>query len=487
MNVTAPSWPAASYVNGAFVSAGDGATLAVLNPATGREIARVTGAGPATVDAAAAAARAAFDEGPWPRTPPFERGRVLQKISDAISARLEELAVIEALDAGKPIAAARREVAGAARVFAYYAGAMDKFPGDTLPVDRHLLSLTLREPLGVVAQVTPWNFPLLAAAWKLAPALAAGCAAVLKPSPLTPLSTLVLAQIAGECGAPPGVVNVIPGDGEAGARLVSHPQVDGVSFTGSTAVGVAVARAAAAGVKKVALELGGKNACVIFADADMERAAQAAVAAAFGNAGQSCSARSRILVQRTAMPAFEAAFLAAVAALRPGDTMDEATTLGPLASQAQRDAVEAHVAAAKASGLRLLCGGGRIAGLPGFYLEPAVFSDVGPEHPLFQTEVFGPVASLTPFDDEAGAIRLANATDYGLNGSVWSRDLGRALRTARAMRAGSVAVNGLPSASMHALFTPFGGYRRSGVGRELGLAAIDFYTELKTITLDLAA
>jgi len=474
------------FIAGGFTAAGDGSE-AIRDPATGDIIAHVASASDGQVVEAIAAARHAFDHGDWPRMPVFERGQVLRAIADGILARAEEFALLEAVNGGKPITGARREVAGAARVFSYYAGAMDKFFGETIPVSDTLLNFTLREPLGVVAQITPWNFPLLAAAWKLAPALAAGCTCLLKPSPLTPLSTLLLAEVIAGCGVPRGVVNIVPGGAGIGQLLAEHPAIDGISFTGSTAVGIAVMRAAAGSVKSVALELGGKNACIVFADADIEKAAKSAVGAAFGNAGQSCSARSRLLVQRSAVPAFTQALVAELGKLKPGAPLDAATTLGPLISADHWHRVDQHVRKAEMSGAKLVTGGHRPDDLPqGNFFLPTVFADVTPELPIYRDEIFGPVCSITAFDSEREAVGMANASDYGLNGSVWSRDIGQALRVAREVRTGMIAVNGLPSASSTSVFAPFGGYRRSGLGRELGMNALSFYTETKTVTVDLS-
>jgi acyl-CoA reductase-like NAD-dependent aldehyde dehydrogenase len=486
MKAALPTLRLTPFIDGAFEASGvTGDSL--LNPATGETLASVQSASRDRVLKAIGAARYAFDEGDWPRMPVFERGQMLRAIADGIVARSEDLALVESVNGGKPISGARREVAGAARVFNYYAGAMDKFFGDTIPVSEPLLNFTLHEPLGVVAQITPWNFPLLAAAWKLAPALAAGCACLLKPSPLTPLSTLLLAEIIAECGVPKGIVNILPGGAEIGQLLATHEAIDGISFTGSTAVGTEVMRAAAGTVKKVALELGGKNACIVFDDADIAGAAKSAIAGAFGNAGQSCSARSRLLVQKSAVAAFTEALLSELAKLRLGSPLDPATTLGPLISSAHWQRVEQSVRSAEQNGAKLLAGGHRPDELKsGNFFLPTVFGDVLPKMALFSDEVFGPVCSITPFETEAEAIRLANDSSYGLNGSVWSRDIGQALRVAKAVRTGMISVNGMPSASSTSLFAPFGGYKRSGLGRELGMDVLAFYTEVKTVTVDLS-
>jgi len=483
---TLPRLRLTPFIDGAFrESRGDIDLL--LDPATGEAVASVSSASPEQAIKAIAAARRAFDEGDWPRMPVYERGQVLRAIADGILARSEDLALLESVNAGKPITGARREVAGAARVFSYYAGAMEKFFGDTIPVSENLLNFTLHESLGVVAQITPWNFPLLSAAWKLAPALAAGCACLLKPSPMTPLSTLLLADIIAGCGVPKGVVNILPGGAEIGQLLAEHAAIDGISFTGSTAVGTAVMRAAAATIKNVALELGGKNACIVFDNADIAKAAKSAVGAAFGNAGQSCSARSRLLVQKSVVLPFTHALVDELDKLRIGSPLDAATTLGPLISVGHWTSVERSVRAAELGGARLIAGGHRPDDLPNgnFYL-PTVFDNVSPQLPIYHDEIFGPVCSITPFDDEAQAIRMANASAYGLNGSVWSRDIGQALRVAKAVRTGMIAVNGLPSASTTSVFAPFGGYKRSGLGRELGVNVLAFYTEVKTVTVELS-
>ncbi len=474
------------FIDGVFENSG-GTASPIIDPATGETVASVVSVSPAQVEKAVNAARRAFDQGEWPRMPVFERGQMLRAIADRITSRADDLALVETVNGGKPISAARREVAGAARVFNYYAGAMDKFFGDTIPVAEQTLNFTLREPLGVVAQITPWNFPLLAAAWKLAPALAAGCASLLKPSPLTPLSTLLLAEIASECGVPAGIINILPGGGETGRTLAEHNAVDGISFTGSTAVGAEVMRAASATIKSVALELGGKNASIIFADADIEQAAKSAVGAAFGNAGQSCSARSRILVQRSAVKAFTGAFIEEIARLKLGSPLDPSTTLGPLISASHWSRVDRDVRAAENEGAQLLIGGGRPDNLQvgNFYL-PTVFGGVSSGMSINRDEIFGPVCSIGSFDSEEEAVRLVNESVYGLNGTVWSRDIGQALRVARAVRTGMIAVNGLPSASTTSVFAPFGGYKRSGLGRELGVQALAFYTEVKTVTVDLS-
>lgn len=472
------------YIDGAFVERSGGARLNVLNPWTGELLADVAAAEPDAVDFAISAARRAFDCGNWSQLPPTDRGAMLYDVANGLAKRKQELATVESVNAGKPITGALREIEGAVRAFTYYAGAMDKYFGDTIPLGRELLNLTLNEPLGVVGQIVPWNFPLLGASWKLAPALAAGCCCVLKPSPATPLTALLLAEICADAGIPPGVVNILPGGAGIGQQIVTDPRVDGISFTGSTAVGSEVMRSAALSIKKVALELGGKNACIIFSDADLRRAAASAAGSGFGNAGQSCSARSRILVQRTVVREFVEMFGEEAAKLRVGTAIDPQTSLGPLISEQHRSGVAASVHAAVAAGARLVRGGNSVPGA-GFFFEPTILGDVTSANPAFSHEIFGPVCGITSFETEAEGIQLANDSRYGLNGSVWSADIGRALRVARAMQTGMVAVNGLPSASKTSIFAPFGGYKQSGIGRELGLEALGFYSEIKNLVIDI--
>jgi betaine-aldehyde dehydrogenase len=481
-----PELAVTPFISGEFTAKTESLGDPIISPWTGEIIAQVTSTSPEQVKQAVSAAREAFDGGAWSQMPAFDRGRILQKIADGIKARLDDLALVESLNAAKPLRDARREAEGAARVFTYFAGAMDKFCGDTIPVSPTSLNFTLREPLGVVVQITPWNFPLLAASWKLAPALAAGCTCILKPSPLTPLSSLLLAAIIRDSGVPDGVVSILPGGAAPGRLLSENEWVDGISFTGSTVTGSAIMRAAAGTIKKIALELGGKNANVIFGDADIEKAAFSAVRTAFGNAGQSCSARSRVLVERSAREAFTEAFVNEASKLRPGAFDDPATTLGPLISQDHRTRVAGSVASARDAGAKLLTGGSRPAGMAeGYFYLPTIFTGVTPGMTVFHDEIFGPVCSITSFETEDEAIELANTSTYGLNGSVWCRDVGRALRVARKIRTGMIAINGLPSASITSVFSPFGGYKRSGIGRELGMQALEFYTELKNVSIDI--
>jgi acyl-CoA reductase-like NAD-dependent aldehyde dehydrogenase len=445
-------------------------SIAVLEPATGGLLAELPAAGRAEVDAAVARARAAFPA--WRAVAPGDRAALLRSLAEVVDAHAEELSVLEARDAGHAIADARGEVASVAEVFRYYAGAPERLLGDTIPV-RGGFGFTVREPLGVVGLITPWNFPLPIASWKLGPALAAGNTVVLKPAELAPLSSLRLEALALEAGFPEGVLNVVCGTGaEAGAHLVAHPGVAKIAFTGSTATGQLIARNAAGTLKRVTLELGGKSANVVFADADLARAAAAAPMAVFANAGQDCCARSRILVQREAVEEFLTLMEPAVRALRVGDPLDPATQIGPLISAAQHAKVSAYVAEGP------VAFAGSAPSGDGFFFAPTVLSPVASSDRVAQEEVFGPVVCVVPFEDEADAVRLANDTPYGLSGSIWTRDGARALRVARALDAGVLSIN---SNSSVRVGTPFGGVKQSGYGRELGPHATDAYSEVKTI------
>jgi acyl-CoA reductase-like NAD-dependent aldehyde dehydrogenase len=446
-------------------------TLAVVEPATERVLAELPRAGIEETDAAVARARAAFPA--WRAVSPPDRARLLHRLADALAERCEDLAVLEARNVGKPIADARGEMEMVVDTFRYYAAGPERALGDTIPVAGGV-AMTFREPLGVVALITPWNFPLTIASWKLAPALAAGNAVVLKPAELTPLTALEFERIALEAGIPEGVVNVVVGRGsEAGARLVEHPDVAKVAFTGSTEVGRRIAASAAQTIKRVTLELGGKSANVVFADADLEAAAAAAPGAVFGNAGQDCCARSRILVERPALDSFMDALEAAVEGLRVGDPLDEATQMGPLISAGQRETVASYVPQDAPVAIR-----GSAPDGPGYWFPPTVLCPVDRDDRTVREEIFGPVAVVVPFRDEAEAVALANDTIYGLSGSIWTRDGAKALRVARAVETGVLSINSNTSVRVS---TPFGGFKQSGYGRELGPHALDHYTEVKTV------
>jgi acyl-CoA reductase-like NAD-dependent aldehyde dehydrogenase len=446
-------------------------TLAVIEPATELTLDEIPRAGVEDVDLAVAAAKAAFPA--WRAIPPAERSAILRSVADGIEREADDLIRLEARNAGKPIGDARGEIGMVVECFRYYAGAPERLLGQTIPVAGGV-DMTFREPLGVVGLIVPWNFPLVIASWKVAPALAAGNTIVLKPAELTPLSAIELERIALDSGLPEGVLNVVAGPGSVcGRRLVEHPDVAKIAFTGSTEVGRGIAEGAAATIKRVTLELGGKSANVVFADADIEAAAAAAPGAVFGNAGQDCCARSRIFVERSAMDAFMAALEARVKAMKVGDPLDEATEMGPLISAGQRETVGSFVPDDAPIAFQ-----GSIPTGAGFWFPPTVLAPVSNDDRAAREEIFGPVACVIPFDGEEEAIRLANDTIYGLSGSIWTGDGGRALRVARALDTGVISIN---SNSSVRVSTPFGGFKQSGVGRELGPDALEHYTDVKNV------
>jgi betaine-aldehyde dehydrogenase len=442
----------------------------IVDPATEQAIADVPAAGVEETDAAVAAA---VEAGPaWRAVTPADRGRLLRRLATTVEEHVEELARLESRNVGKPISDARGELGMVADVFHFYAGAIDKHYGETIPVAGGV-DMTFREPLGVVGLIVPWNFPAAIASWKLGPALACGNTVVLKPAGLTPLTALRLGELALEAGLPEGVLNVVAGPGSAvGGRLVEHPDVAKIAFTGSTEVGRSVMEGAAGTLKRVTLELGGKSANLVFADADLEAAAAAAPYAVFGNAGQDCCARSRILVEQTVFDTFLELLVAATGRLRVGDPADDATEMGPLVSAEHREKVAAFLDGAP------LAFRGEVPDGKGFWFPPTVLAPMSNSDRAAREEIFGPVVSVIPFADEAEAVRLANDTPYGLSGSVWTRDGARALRVARAIDSGVLSINSNTSVRVS---TPFGGFKQSGMGRELGMHAMDGYSEVKNV------
>jgi acyl-CoA reductase-like NAD-dependent aldehyde dehydrogenase len=448
-------------------------TLRVIEPATEEVMAELQEATVEEADAAVARAKAAYPA--WKAVAPKDRANLMRRIASAIEAHAEELAQLEARNVGKPISDARGEVGMVIDVFNYYAGAPERLVGKTIPVAGGV-DMTFREPLGVVALIVPWNFPLPIAAWKVAPALAAGNTIVLKPAGLTPLTAVQLGRIALEAGLPEGVLNVVVGAGRTvGERLVQHPDVAKVAFTGSTEVGKRIGALAAQSIKRVTLELGGKSANIIFADADLERAAALAPLAVFGNAGQDCCARSRILVQRSALDRFMQALEKSIKALRVGDPLDDNTEMGPLISADHR----AKVASYLDDGAKVAFRGSAPEGA-GYWFPPTVLSPVSNTDRAAREEIFGPIAAVIPFEDEAEALAIANDTIYGLSGSIWTNNAGCAMRMSRGLESGTISVN---SNSSVRVTTPFGGFKQSGYGRELGPDALDYYTELKNVFL----
>jgi acyl-CoA reductase-like NAD-dependent aldehyde dehydrogenase len=442
--------------------------LTVLNPATEEPIAELEQAGEAETDEAVARAKGAFPA--WRAVSPADRARLLRRVAQLVEENGEELARIESRNVGKPIAGARAEIGMVAQVFHFYAGAVDKHGGETIPVAGGIAA-TFREPLGVVGLIVPWNFPANIASWKLGPALACGDTVVLKPAELTPLSALRLGELILEAGIPEGVVNVLVGKGSVvGQRLVEHPDVAKIAFTGSTEVGRLVMQSAAGTIKRVTLELGGKSANVIFEDADLERAAAAAPYAVFDNAGQDCCARSRVLVQKSVYDRFLDLLIEATKGVKVGDPSLEETEMGPLVSAAQKASVASFVEDEPAFR-------GDVPDGPGFWY-PCTLVEASNADRVAREEVFGPVAAVIPFEDEADAIRISNDTPYGLSGSIWTRDGARALRVVRATDAGVLSVNANTSVRVQ---TPFGGFKQSGFGRELGMHALDGYSEIKSV------
>jgi acyl-CoA reductase-like NAD-dependent aldehyde dehydrogenase len=469
--------PTQLFLDGAYRNSTSGQRTTLINPATEQAFAEVSAADVADINAAIESAYRAWESG-WRDLTPGKRTEILFKIAHGLREKIEEVAQAETSQVGKPITDARDEAALGARVFEYYAGGVTKFYGQTIPVARGGFDFTLRQPMGVVAAIVPWNFPFPIACWKTAPALAAGNCVILKPASLSPLTALMLGQIAHAAGLPPGVLQVLSGSGSAiGDALVTHPLVRKVSFTGSTSVGSRIMELASRDIKRISLELGGKSPNIVFADADWQKAAETSPMSVFANTGQDCCARSRMFIERQIYEPFVEKFVAATKKLIVGDPTKADTQLGPMVSEGQRASVEEYLADARGRGSRFAFGGGRTIG-KGYYLEPTVLLEVQKTDRCWREEVFGPVVCIVPFDDEAQMIRDVNASPYGLSGSIWTNDLRRALRTARAIESGVLSINSHSSVHVEA---PFGGFKQSGIGRDLGMAAMEGYTELKNV------
>ncbi len=469
--------PTQLFVDGAWHESRSGRKTTLINPATEEASAEVSAAQIEDIDSAVQSAHRAW-EGGWRSLAPGKRTEVLFNVARLLREELEQIAQLETLHIGKPITDARDEAALGARVFEFYAGAVTAFHGQTIPIARGGFDFTLRQPMGVVACIVPWNFPFPIACWKAAPALAAGNCVVLKPASLSPLTALALGEIAHRAGLPPGVLQVLPGSGAAiGETLVTHPLIRKVSFTGSTDVGRRIMELAARDIKRVSLELGGKSPNIIFADGDWKRAAATSPMSVFANTGQDCCARSRVFVERGIFEPFVEAFVASTKTLVVGDPARPETQLGPLVSSGQRTTVEEFLTDARRHGSQIVCGGGRPQSR-GYYLEPTVLLGVKNEERCWREEIFGPVVCIRPFEDEAQMLREVNASSYGLSGSLWTNDLRRALRVVRAVESGVLSINSHSSVHVEA---PFGGFKQSGVGRDLGMAAMEGYTELKNV------
>jgi aldehyde dehydrogenase (NAD+) len=473
------------FINGEWRDAAGRKTIEVVNPATEEAIAEVASAEQADVDAAVAAARAAFD-GPWSKLSARERGRIVWKIGEKLMEKADEIARLETLHNGKPIFESRQiEVPAAAECFQYFAGWADKIHGETIPVKGSFLTYTLREPVGVVAAIVPWNFPLLLTAWKVAPALACGNPVIIKPASQTPLTALALAEVAQEAGLPPGVLNVITGPGSTvGQMIVEHPGIDKIAFTGDTSTGKGIMRGSADTLKRITLELGGKSPNIVFADADLDAALRGATTGIFYGKGEVCAAGSRLLVDKSIKSEFIDKVAARAKKMTPGDPMDPKTRLGAISSKKQLDNDLRYIETAKREGATLVAGGGRadIGTGKGYFLQPTVFDGVTPEMTIAREEIFGPVLATIEFGDVDEAIARANDSTYGLAAAVWTRDIKKAHYVARKLQAGTVWIN---TYNVYDTAAPFGGYKQSGFGREMSMHALEHYTQVKSVWVDL--
>lgn len=473
-------------IGGEFVPAATAETFDTVSPTTNQVIGRMARAGNEDVDRAVAAARKAFDEGPWPRMTPLERSRILHKVADLLRQRLPEIARLETMNCGKIIVESRGDVTSSANCFEYYAGQATQLWGEQIPMNGPLLDYTLREPVGVCAQIVPWNFPLLMAAWKLAPALAAGNTLILKPASATPITAILLGQICQEAGVPDGVVNVLTGPGkEVGEALSLHPGVDKVAFTGETSTGRRIMEMAAGTIKKVSLELGGKSPNIVFPDADLSEAVDGSLFAIFTNAGQRCTARTRLFLHQDIHDRFLSDFVAKARQIRVGDPLEHETQMGPVISPTQANRILTYCERAASEGAELVAGGKRITEgelAAGNFVAPTVFDRVRQDMHLAQEEVFGPVLAVIPFATEDEVVAAANSTIYGLAATLWTNDIKRAHTMARRLQAGNVSIN---YPTVNPPEAPFGGYKQSGLGRELSRHVMDLYTQTKNVVVNL--